>query len=69
MQCGPRAGTGEPNFLGTHYVCAIMTESVWVSYAGGDVKGLALPKRVFPCASPAEVRLCTYLNDRRVCHG
>ncbi len=54
---------------GTHYVCAIMTESVWVSYAGGDIKGLALPKRVFPCASPAEVRLCTYLNDRRVCHG
>ena len=24
--------------------------------AGGKVKGLALPKRVFPCASPAEVR-------------
>lgn len=22
---------------------------------GGDIKGLALPKRVFPCATPAEV--------------
>lgn len=25
-------------------------------YIGGKVKGLALPKRVFPCATPAEVR-------------
>ena len=25
-------------------------------YLGGEVKGLALPKRAFPCASPAEVR-------------
>jgi sulfate adenylyltransferase len=25
-------------------------------YLGGDIKGLALPKRVFPCATPAEVR-------------
>lgn len=25
-------------------------------YLGGPVKGLALPKRVFPCATPAEVR-------------
>ena len=24
--------------------------------AGGKVQGLALPKRVFPCAAPAEVR-------------
>ena len=23
---------------------------------GGDIKGLALPKRVFPCATPAEVQ-------------
>ena len=27
-----------------------------LSSAGGKVRGLALPKRVFPCASPAEVR-------------
>ncbi|KAG2494837.1 hypothetical protein HYH03_007077 [Edaphochlamys debaryana] len=25
-------------------------------YVGGPIKGLALPKRVFPCASPADVR-------------
>ncbi len=25
-------------------------------YMGGKVEGLALPKRVFPCATPAEVR-------------
>jgi sulfate adenylyltransferase len=26
-------------------------------YAGGKVQGLNLPERVFPCATPAEVRL------------
>jgi len=25
-------------------------------YLGGKVQGLELPKRVFPCATPAEVR-------------
>ncbi len=26
-------------------------------YLGGAVHGLELPKRVFPCATPAEVRV------------
>ena len=29
---------------------------VHLPHAGGKVKGLALPKRVFPCATPAQVR-------------
>lgn len=36
----------------THQVQA--TQHAWP--AGGKVEGLELPKRVFPCASPADVR-------------
>ena len=38
----------------TAVVVLVLTE--WRFAApGGDIKGLALPKRVFPCATPAEV--------------
>lgn len=34
----------------------VVSDCVYGSASGGKVEGLELPKRVFPCASPAQVR-------------
>lgn len=39
-----------------HPAVSMITQERGKFYMGGAVKGLALPERVFPCASPAEVR-------------
>ncbi len=36
--------------------CVPLSPSPLMLLAGGKVQGLNLPKRVFPCATPAEVR-------------